>query len=498
MSINSVVGIDACRVAPSDIAEMFGVTEQGYCVVGDPVATADGTVVTLAAGSAWVEAANGDFVFVSWDDCEISVEGLTLPLVGLQVWVEDHSRNPFNGASVAAVSASEAPAAGWLPLAAVILSETDPTGVTSVGVEASTKAAAAAETITTLTDNGDGTATYVDEAGVATTISTESTTFEQLCQLWANDQPTPFQTDGPYVWDLTQGDFADLNQQELDTLESFTIPMVASDGPAVAANNGDPICLKLRLRPDQWLNASAAGQTSIVDNGDGTYTVTNPDGSTFTIDTNTSGSPTQTHEWLYDVLAMAEIVDGNIENVVAPSMVSERVEYGTGDLSWQPSATANGAVIPGSEKEIILGPNLVASALGLPTPIQVLGSYSIKGITRAGSAVSMALEYRILDVYNSDAELVPWTSLHGGSDVMGVGPDGRGLAQAEQYFPKSTVIEVPTTAVVGPMGSGAVKVQTRLVQLNYSAGTGPQTDTLSNNLSTLDFVVPALFDATNL
>ncbi|THD69983.1 hypothetical protein E7Z59_06550, partial [Robertkochia marina] len=134
----------------------------------------------------------------------------------------------------------------------VVLISTDANNNLVPGTDGGLFVAAAPETITSLVDNGNGTFTYTNEAGTPQTVSKSDVT-----------------DNGNGTYTFTNGDGTDV-----------TINTSSSSNPYDNVASG-LTATNVQAAIDEL--AVSSGNVSLVDNGDGTYDFTNPDGSTITI-----------------------------------------------------------------------------------------------------------------------------------------------------------------------------------------------------------------------
>ncbi|MCX2678358.1 hypothetical protein OOZ15_00240 [Galbibacter sp. EGI 63066] len=188
-------------------------------------------------------------------------------------------------------------------------------GLTATNVQdALDEIAATAGIISPLVDNGDGTVTYTDEDGVATTVdfATMIDTFETLTTIVDNG-------DGTFTYTDEDGNPTTIDIANLETLTTLvdngdgTVTYTDEDGVATTVDFATMIDMFETL-------------TTIVDNGDGTFTYTDEDGNPTIIDVanletltsmvqdDATGVITYTDEDA--VTSTAEVVSADADNLV--------------------------------------------------------------------------------------------------------------------------------------------------------------------------------------
>ncbi|UGU16846.1 hypothetical protein LS482_02995 [Sinomicrobium kalidii] len=143
------------------------------------------------------------------------------------------------------------------------------------------------ETLTILTDNGNGTVTYTDEEGVETVIDLSAIvdSYETLTSLVDNGNGTITYTD-------EEGNTTDFDANTTSYVAngdgSYTF--TNANGDSMTVDVAGDVVENIRNQGDIYneiLNTITANSDALVDNGDGTFTHTAADGTVVTFDANT-------------------------------------------------------------------------------------------------------------------------------------------------------------------------------------------------------------------
>ncbi|WP_423130039.1 beta strand repeat-containing protein [Gaoshiqia sp. Z1-71] len=135
----------------------------------------------------------------------------------------------------------------------------------------------AQETLTTLTDNGDGTLTYVDENGAPTVI-------DLTALISGNGTPTSLTDNGDGTMTYTNEDGVGtvINTTVLSANVQIADGTIDIDGDGTPDNN---LSLQDIVNNIGLIVSAQETLTTLTDNGDGTYTYTSEDATTTTINT---------------------------------------------------------------------------------------------------------------------------------------------------------------------------------------------------------------------
>ena len=149
-----------------------------------------------------------------------------------------------------------------------------------VGSDGKPYFAEAPETVTTLVDNGDNTFTYTNEVGVAVTFDAkEGVSVDALNSLSVGSDGKPYFAETPE----TVTTMVDNGDGTHTYTNEAGVTSVIDTRDGISADAGNSLLLGADFLP--YFAATPETVTATADNGDGTYTYTNEAGATFVIDT---------------------------------------------------------------------------------------------------------------------------------------------------------------------------------------------------------------------